>query len=83
MNPTCALSDIPAVSCKNNICTSEIQPNECEQQGLTKILRKDQYNQDCFESVAQMILPTVCAPCGNNICETDVESICNCPVDCD
>ena len=82
MNPTCDIADIPAISCKNNICTSEIQQNECEQQGLKKILRKDQYNQDCFESVAQMILPTVCTNCGNNICETKLESKCNCPEDC-
>lgn len=82
MNPTCGLADIPAVSCKDNVCASEIRPNECEQQGLKKILRKDQFNEQCFESIAQRVLPTVCAPCGNNVCETELESKCNCPEDC-
>ncbi len=83
MNPMCELSDIPAVSCKNSVCTAQIHENECEQQGLKKILRKDQFNEQCFESIAQRVLPTVCAPCGNNVCETELESKCNCPEDCD
>ncbi len=81
MNPSCELADIPAVTCTDNVCVSEFQLNECEQQGMKKILQKDQFNADCFESLAQRVLPTVCAPCGNGICD-DVESRCNCPEDC-
>lgn len=50
--------------------------------GLIRALRKDQYGKDCQESMAQMILPTVCIPCGNGICD-DNESQCNCPEDCE
>jgi len=31
--------------------------------------------------MAQRILRTVCAPCGNGVCDPD-ESVCNCPRDC-
>ena len=84
MNPTCELTDIPRtiVSCTNNVCISEITA-DCPP-GLRRILQKDQYwtnGTSCFESIAQMVLPTICAPCGNGVCDQE-ESICNCPMDC-
>lgn len=85
MNPTCELSDIPytIVSCTNNICTSKVT-SDCPP-GSRRILEKDQYwtnGTSCFESIAQMVLPTICAPCGNGICDNATESVCNCPQDC-
>ena len=86
MNPSCELTDIPytTVSCRNGSCTSEIV-SDCPP-GFKRILEKDQYwtnGTSCFESMAQMVLPTVCAPCGNGVCDNTTESACNCPRDCD
>jgi len=88
MNPMCDVSGIlnTVVSCnKDNLCISDDGMDECEQQGLKKVLQKDQYmpteDGSCFESMAQMVLPTVCVNCGNSICEEE-ESKCNCPQDC-
>ena len=78
--PTC--HNDYSYSCKNNTCTAEKQLNECEQQGLKRILRKDQYFGECIESIAQLTLPTVCAPCGNGVCNVELETKCNCPEDC-
>ena len=86
MRPNCGTANLPVVSCRNGVCFHEFVENECERQGMKKLLRKDQYSITddgrCFESMAQMILPTVCAPCGNGICDDEVESKCNCPEDC-
>lgn len=49
--------------------------------GLTRALRPDQYGANCQESMAQMILPTVCIDCGDGVCDIN-ESECNCPADC-
>ena len=88
MNPSCDVSGITntIVSCnKDNLCVSEQGKDECELQGLKKVLQKDQYMKtadgSCFESIAQMVLPTVCVNCPNGICEEE-ESKCNCPEDC-
>ena len=78
--PTC--HNDYSYSCKNNTCTAEKQLNECEQQGLKRILRNDQYFGECIESMAQMTLPTVCAPCGDGVCNAEIETGCNCPEDC-
>ncbi len=78
--PNCNVRE--KASCQNGLCTSETVQDECEKQGLKKILRSDQYNEQCFESVKQMALPTVCAPCGNSVCDQDLETKCNCPEDC-
>ena len=78
--PSCSVRE--KASCEENICIEKHILNECEQKGLEKILRADQYSDDCFESVAQMALPTVCAPCGNGICDPEFETKCNCMVDC-
>ncbi|MBI4140912.1 hypothetical protein HY485_03695 [Candidatus Woesearchaeota archaeon] len=88
MIPTCSLTDIPktVVSCTNHQCVSQVIKDTCEQQGLKRILRKDQFmhtnDGTCAESIAQMVLPTVCAPCGNDICDKETETQCNCPQDC-
>ena len=88
MNPSCDVSGISntIVSCnKDNLCVSDDGMDECELQGLKKVLQKDQYMKtadgSCFESIAQMVLPTVCVNCPNGICEEE-ESKCNCPEDC-
>ena len=88
MIPTCDITDIPQTraSCKNNVCVHSVGRNECEMQGMVKVLAKDEYLQGedgtCMESMAQRILQTVCAPCGNGVCDSEVESACNCPQDC-
>lgn len=87
MIPSCDLTDIPRTSafCKNNVCTQEIAQDECEAQGLKRILDKneyDVYDGRCIESFAQRALNTVCAPCGNGVCEENLESECNCREDC-
>ena len=69
-------------TCKDSPYCDLSQP--CDE-GLTRVLRKDQFTitegGQCFESVAQMVLPTVCVPCGNGVCDNQ-ESECNCPADC-
>ena len=88
MRPNCDLSNIPRTKalCKDNVCIYEIEPDECTKQGMKKVLKKDQYIQSddgrCMESMAQRILPTVCAPCGDGVCDEELESSCNCPEDC-
>lgn len=79
MIPSCDMTDIPRTKafCKNNICVHEAGQDKCEAQGLKRILKKE----DC-NSMAQRILFTVCAPCGNGICDKELESKCNCPEDC-
>lgn len=69
-------------SCEENLCIEKHLLDECEQKGQKKVLRADQYDEECFESVAQMALPTVCAPCGNGVCDKDLETKCNCREDC-
>ena len=88
MNPMCDATGVlnTIVSCNlDNLCVSDDVMDECEKQGLKKVLQKDQYMKtedgSCFESMAQMVLPTVCVNCGNDICEEE-ESKCNCPEDC-
>lgn len=87
MNPMCDLYSIEntIVSCENNLCISVDGMDECELKGLKKVLQKDQYmtteDGSCFESMAQMVLPTVCVDCPNGKCE-EAESKCNCPDDC-
>jgi hypothetical protein len=65
-------------TCKDNPYCDLSKPCEA---GLKRVLREDQYDSACRESMAQMILPTVCVPCGNNVCDAN-ESDCNCPEDC-
>jgi len=77
--PDCSVRE--KASCEENICIEKHLLDECEQKGLKKILRADQYSDDCFKSMAQMTLPTVCAPCGDGDCDQD-ETKCNCPEDC-
>lgn len=83
--PTCHPEDYKYY-CKNNICVEEKQLNECEQQGLKRVTSKEDAdsNRDgsCFPSMAQRVEITVCAPCGNGVCDDELESKCNCPEDC-
>jgi len=73
-------------SCKNGTCTEESRVNECEMQGLVRIVAKEDadMNRDgsCIVTLAQRELITVCAPCGDGTCDKDLESACNCPEDC-
>lgn len=81
--PTCYPEDY-RYYCRD-ICIEEKQLNECEKQGLKRILRQDEYvilDEQCVESLEQRRLSTVCAPCGNGICDEELESECNCPEDC-
>lgn len=88
MIPDCQMTDIPItnVYCKENKCTSEIMQDKCEAKGMKRVLAKSAFMKDsagnCFESVAQTQLPTICVQCGNGICEQELESECNCPQDC-
>jgi len=68
-------------TCKDNpYCDLQLP---CEGLDEIRVLRSDQYSgKDCVESMAQMILPTVCVECGDGICSED-ESECNCPEDCE
>ena len=85
MNPRCGLNQIPKASCEGGKCVLEAGPDPCGV-GMSTALRKDQYNLDqdgnCQESMAQMVLPTVCIKCGDSICDEETESECNCPKDC-
>lgn len=87
-NPTCSLSGDKnsKTVCENSVCVKKVAADECSLDGKTKILRKDQFfdteGQKCVQSLAQMELPTVCAACGNGVCDQDLESTCNCPADC-
>lgn len=49
--------------------------------GLVRVLEKDQYGPGCVETMAQVVLPTICVACGDGVCDKK-ESICNCPDDC-
>ena len=73
-------------SCKNQICVEEKLQNECEKQGLKRITSKQDADNNgdlsCFPSIAQRQEITVCAPCGNGVCDIELESKCNCPEDC-
>ncbi|MDP3765830.1 MAG: hypothetical protein Q8R04_04925, partial [Nanoarchaeota archaeon] len=73
------------VSCDNNKCISRVEKDSCEKQGLKTVLAKSEFmptsDGSCVESIAQRELKTVCAPCGNSICD-EIESKCNCPQDC-
>lgn len=88
MVPTCQLTDIPRTRalCRDGRCVLEVGGDGCGPEGGVRVLRKDQYSvaEDgtCMESMAQMELPTVCAPCGNGVCDEELESPCNCPEDC-
>ncbi len=79
MIPACDLTDIPRTRarCKDKVCVYEIEQDECDKQGLKRILTKE----DCG-SMAQRTLSTTCAPCGNGACDKEIESECNCPEDC-
>ncbi|MDO8428840.1 MAG: hypothetical protein Q7S92_06545 [Candidatus Diapherotrites archaeon] len=84
--PSCNSGDY-IYSCKNAVCVQESQQNECEAQGLKRITSKEDADSSndgsCFETLAQRPIFTVCAACGNNVCETELESNCNCPEDCE
>jgi len=84
-SPGCHFEDYK-YSCKNNACVEEKQQNACEKQGLKRITSKSDADSNgdgsCFPSMAQREEITVCAPCGNGVCDTELESKCNCPVDC-
>jgi hypothetical protein len=88
MVPTCQLTDIPRTRalCRDGRCVLEVSGDGCGPEGGKRVLRKDQYSVledgSCMESMAQMELPTVCAPCGNGVCDEELESACNCPEDC-
>jgi len=82
MNPMCDLNPPDRAICENNVCVHIPSTDECVGPGMVRALRKDQYWEGCVESLAQMILPTVCIPCGNGVCDEE-ESECNCPEDCD
>lgn len=77
--PNCDATDVPRTKalCKDNICFYEIAQDECEKQGMKRILAKGSCG-----SMAQMILPTICAHCGDGICNQTIEGYCNCPEDC-
>lgn len=83
--PDCPPGDY-LTSCKNGICVLEQQRNECELKGLKRITVKEDADQNrdgsCFKTLAQRELKTVCSPCGNGVCERELESKCNCPADC-
>ena len=83
--PTCHPEDY-SYYCKNNICVEEEHSNECEKQGLKRITSKEDSDNNgdgsCFPTTAQRREITVCAPCGNSVCDTELESKCNCPQDC-
>lgn len=87
MIPDCEMTDIPRteVTCEENKCVSEIKKDECELKGMKRVIKKQFFTKtetgDCFESIAQRTLPTICIPCGNNVCDEE-ESECNCPEDC-
>ncbi len=72
--------------CKNNICVEEKQQDQCEKQGLKRITSKEDADNNgdgtCFPTLAQRAEITVCAPCGNGACDTELESKCNCAEDC-
>src|SRR3989344_2324666 len=72
--------------CKGNICAEEKQLDQCEKQGLKRITSKEDSDNNgdgsCFPSMAQRAEITVCAPCGNSVCDSVLESKCNCPEDC-
>ncbi|MBS3158956.1 hypothetical protein J4206_06745 [Candidatus Woesearchaeota archaeon] len=84
--PSCHPEDY-RYSCKNSVCAEEKLQDECEKRGLKRILTKEESdnNRDgtCYPSMAQRQLFTVCAPCGNKVCDTELESKCNCPEDCE
>lgn len=82
-SPSCHPGDFKYY-CKDGECVAEQQPDPCEEQGLKRITQKDEYIdlEQCTESIAQREIQTVCAPCGNGKCETDLENKCNCPTDC-
>ena len=88
MVPTCQLTDIPRTRamCRDGRCVLEVGADGCGPEGGKRVLRKDQYSVledgSCMESMAQIELPTVCAPCGNGVCDEELESLCNCPEDC-
>ena len=85
-NPGCHPGDY-RYYCKNNVCAAERQLNECEVQGLQRVSAKEAVTNsstgECQIFIEQREEPTVCAPCGNGICEADLESKCNCPADCE
>lgn len=88
MRPGCAMSDVSRTMaiCDDGVCVRRVARDECERRGLKRVLRKDQFFRStdgrCRQSLAQMELPTLCAPCGNGVCDRDVENECNCPRDC-
>ncbi len=88
MIPSCHVTDIPETRsyCDNGACVIRIVKNNCDEKGMKRLLKKDQYTRSedgkCFENMAQRLLPTVCSPCGNGECDAELESVCNCPEDC-
>jgi len=83
--PTCHPGDYKYY-CKEGFCVAEKQLNACEEQGLKRIVSKEdadsQNDGSCVPSMAQRPEITVCAPCGNGVCDAELESKCNCPEDC-
>ena len=84
--PTCHLEDY-RYYCRNGTCAEEMLPNECELMGLKRITSKEDADASgdgsCEPTMAQRTETTVCAPCGNGLCDSEMESKCNCPEDCD
>jgi len=84
-NPGCHPGDFKYY-CKDNKCAAEQQQNECVKQGLVRINEKEAFTRNdgsCVEVfIEQREEPTVCAPCGNGVCDTELENKCNCPADC-
>ncbi len=81
--PSCHPGDFKYY-CQEHECVGEQQADPCRQQGLTRIIQKDEYfdKEQCIETFAQREIQTICAPCGDGICDPEIEFKCNCPNDC-
>lgn len=82
-SPLCNAGDY-LYYCKNSVCVEEQQANECERQGLKRIVRKEEYLDldACIETLAQRAILTTCSACGDGVCDEELEFKCNCPEDC-
>lgn len=82
-SPSCNSGDY-LYYCKESVCVEETQQNECERQGLKRIVKKDEYVDldSCIETLAQRQILTTCSACGNGVCDEELEFKCNCPEDC-
>ncbi|MBI4439438.1 hypothetical protein HY638_00530 [Candidatus Woesearchaeota archaeon] len=88
MKPDCEITPIPRTraACRYNACVYQVEDDSCAKEGLKRVLAKDQFTinlfGNCVESSEQAVLSSICAPCGNNVCDNETESECNCPEDC-